>query len=175
VNPVGPRGVYDEAKRFAEAMTVAYHRYHGLDAKIVRIFNTYGPRMRLNDGRAVPTFVAQALAGEDLTIFGSGNQTRSFCYISDLVDGIGRLMASDINEPVNLGNPAEMTITQIAERIIEMTGSKSRIVHRPLPVDDPKVRQPDITRARELLGWTPRVTLEEGLTRTIEFVKQKLA
>ena len=175
MNPVGPRGVYDEAKRFAEAMTVAYHRYHGLDAKIVRIFNTYGPRMRLNDGRAVPTFVAQALAGEDLTIFGSGNQTRSFCYISDLVDGIGRLMASDINEPVNLGNPAEMTITQIAERIIEMTGSKSRIVHRPLPVDDPKVRQPDITRARELLGWTPRVTLEEGLTRTIEFVKQKLA
>ncbi|MDP6610101.1 MAG: SDR family oxidoreductase, partial [Vicinamibacterales bacterium] len=165
VNPVGPRGVYDEAKRFAEAMTVAYHRYHGLDAKIVRIFNTYGPRMRLNDGRAVPTFVAQALAGEDLKIFGSGNQTRSFCYISDLVEGIGRLMASDINEPVNLGNPAEMTITEIAEQIIEMTGSKSQIVHRPLPVDDPRVRQPDITRARDLLGWEPRVTLEEGLTR----------
>ncbi|HAK55313.1 MAG TPA: NAD-dependent dehydratase [Acidobacteria bacterium] len=175
VNPVGPRGVYDEAKRFAEAMTVAYHRYHGLDAKIVRIFNTYGPRMRLNDGRAVPTFVAQALAGEDLKIFGSGNQTRSFCYISDLVEGIGRLMASDINEPVNLGNPAEMTITEIAEQIIEMTGSKSQIVHRPLPVDDPRVRQPDITRARDLLGWEPRVTLEEGLTRTIEFVKQKRA
>ncbi len=174
VNPIGPRGVYDEAKRFAEAMTVAYHRYHALDTKIVRIFNTYGPRMRLDDGRAIPTFVAQALAGEDVTIFGTGQQTRSFCYISDLVEGILRLMESAGNDPVNLGNPAEMTITQIAERIIAKTGSSSRVVHRALPVDDPKVRQPDITRARDLLGWTPTITLDDGLTRTIDYVTKTL-
>ena len=173
VNPIGPRGVYDEAKRFAEAMTVAYHRYHSLDTKIVRIFNTYGPRMRLNDGRAIPTFVSQALAGEDLTIFGTGQQTRSFCYISDLVAGILRLMESDCNDPVNIGNPTEMTITQIAERIIAMTNSSSRIVHRPLPEDDPKVRQPDITRARDLLGWAPTVELDDGLARTIAYLDRK--
>ena len=174
VNPVGPRGVYDEAKRFAEAMTVAYHRYHALDTKIVRIFNTYGPRMRLDDGRAIPTFVAQALAGEDVTIFGTGQQTRSFCYISDLVEGILRLMNSECNDPVNLGNPVETTITQIAERIIAKTGSSSEVVHRALPVDDPKVRQPDITRARDLLGWTPTITLDDGLTRTIDYVTKTL-
>jgi dTDP-glucose 4,6-dehydratase len=174
VNPVGPRGVYDEAKRFAEAMTTAYHRYHGLDAKIVRIFNTYGPRMRLQDGRAVPAFMGQALRGEDVTIFGSGQQTRSFCYVSDLVDGIIRLMNSDENEPVNIGNPHEMTIEEIARKIIEMTGSKSRIVYRPLPVDDPKVRQPDITRARTLLGWEPRVGLDEGLARTLTYFRSKV-
>ncbi len=175
VNPIGPRGVYYEAKRFAEAMTVAYHRYHALDTKIVRIFNTYGPRMRLDDGRAIPTFVAQALAGEDVTIFGTGQQTRSFCYISDLVEGILRLMESGCNDPVNLGNPAEMTITQIAERIIAMTGSSSQAVHLALPVDDPKVRQPDITRARDLLGWTPTITLDDGLTQTIDYVSKTLA
>ncbi len=175
MNPIGPRGVYDEAKRFAEAMTVAYHRYHALDTKIVRIFNTYGPRMRLDDGRAIPTFVAQALAVEDVTIFGTGQQTRSFCYISDLVEGILRLMESAGNDPVNLGNPAEMTITQIAERIIAMTRSSSQVVHRALPVDDPKVRQPDITRARDLLGWTPTITLDDGLTRTIDYVTKTLA
>ena len=175
VNPIGPRGVYDEAKRFAEAMTVAYHRFHGVDSKIVRIFNTYGPRMRLDDGRAIPTFVAQALEGKDLTIFGSGDQTRSFCYISDLVRGILRLMESDYNDPVNIGNPEEMTITQIAERIIAVTNSSSRVVHRPLPVDDPRVRQPDISRARDLLGWSPQVTLDDGLTRTIDDVKRRLA
>src|SRR5581483_5999913 len=153
VNPIGPRGVYDEAKRFAEAMTVAYHRYHGLDAKIVRIFNTYGPRMRVNDGRAVPAFISQALRNEDVTIFGDGSQTRSFTYISDLVDGIIRLMLSSENDPINIGNPVEMTIKQIAETIIRMTGSKSKLVHRDLPVDDPKQRKPDITRARTLLHW----------------------
>ncbi len=174
VNPVGPRGVYDEAKRFAEAMTTAYHRYHGLDAKIVRIFNTYGPRMRLRDGRAVPAFMSQALTGEDVTIFGSGRQTRSFCYVSDLVDGIIRLMESDLNDPVNIGNPQEMTIEQIAKEIIRLTGSKSKLVYRPLPEDDPKVRQPDITRARTLLGWEPKVTLEEGLTRTLEYFRTKI-
>jgi dTDP-glucose 4,6-dehydratase len=174
VNPVGPRGVYDEAKRFAEAMTMAYHRYHGLDTKIVRIFNTYGPRMRIRDGRAVPNFIAQALRGEDVTIFGTGEQTRSFCYVTDLVDGILRLMASSENEPVNIGNPHEMTIAQMAELIIRMTGSPSRIVYRDLPVDDPKVRQPDITRARTLLGWEPKVPLEEGLTSTIEYFRRKL-
>ena len=174
VNPIGPRGVYDEAKRFAEAMTTAYHRYHGLDAKIVRIFNTYGPRMRLNDGRAVPAFMSQALRGEDVTIFGSGQQTRSFCYVSDLVDGIIRLMESDVNEPVNIGNPHEMTIEEIARAIIRLTGSSSRIVHRPLPEDDPKVRQPDITRARTLLGWEPKVPLEEGLTRTLAYFQQQV-
>jgi dTDP-glucose 4,6-dehydratase len=174
VNPVGPRGVYDEAKRFAEAMTTAYHRYHGLDAKIVRIFNTYGPRMRVNDGRAVPTFISQALRNEDLTIFGDGRQTRSFCYISDLVDGIIRLMHSEVNDPVNIGNPHEMTIEEIGRTIIRMTGSKSRIVHRPLPTDDPKVRQPDITRARTLLAWEPKVSLEQGLTQTIEYFRKKI-
>jgi dTDP-glucose 4,6-dehydratase len=174
VNPIGPRGVYDEAKRFAEAMTTAYHRYHGLDAKIVRIFNTYGPRMRLRDGRAVPAFMSQALTGEDVTIFGSGQQTRSFCYVSDLVDGIIRLMESNVNDPVNIGNPQEMTIEAIARMIIKLTGSKSRLVYRPLPEDDPKVRQPDITRARTLLGWEPKVGLEEGLTRTLEYFRTKV-
>jgi len=174
VNPVGPRGVYDEAKRFAEAMTMAYHRYHGLDTKIVRIFNTYGPRMRLHDGRAVPAFMSQALRGEDVTIFGSGQQTRSFCYVSDLVDGIVRLMESKENDPVNIGNPHEMTIADIARTIIRMTGSKSQIVYRPLPEDDPKVRQPDITRARTILGWQPKVSLEEGLTKTLDYFRGKV-
>jgi dTDP-glucose 4,6-dehydratase len=174
VNPVGPRGVYDEAKRFAEAITMAYHRYHGLDTKIVRIFNTYGPRMRLNDGRAVPAFMSQALRGEDVTIFGSGKQTRSFCYVSDLVDGILRLAESKENDPVNIGNPHEMTIEEIARTIIRMTGSKSQIVYRPLPEDDPKVRQPDITRARTLLGWEPKVGLDEGLTKTLEYFRKKV-
>jgi dTDP-glucose 4,6-dehydratase len=174
VNPIGPRGVYDEAKRFAEAMTTAYHRYHGVDAKIVRIFNTYGPRMRLNDGRAVPAFMSQALRGEDVTIFGSGRQTRSFCYVSDLVDGVIRLMQSTVNDPVNIGNPEEMTIEEIARTIIRLTGSASRIVYRPLPEDDPKVRQPDITRARTLLGWEPRIGLEEGLLKTLEYFRTKV-
>jgi dTDP-glucose 4,6-dehydratase len=171
VNPIGPRGVYDEAKRFAEAMTTAYHRYHKLDTKIVRIFNTYGPRMRLNDGRAVPAFMSQALRGEDVTIFGSGQQTRSFCYVSDLVDGVIRLMDSDVNDPVNIGNPHEMTIEEIARAIIRLSGSSSRLVYRPLPEDDPKVRQPDITRARTLLGWEPKVPLEEGLKKTLEYFR----
>ncbi len=175
VNPIGPRGVYDEAKRFAEAMTTAYHRYHGIDTKIVRIFNTYGPRMRVRDGRAVPNFIAQALRGEDLTVYGDGTQTRSFCYISDLVDGILRLLRSDTNDPVNIGNPSEMTVAGIAERIIRLTGSASRIVHQPLPVDDPKVRQPDIGRARRILDWEPRVSLTEGLTKTIAYFRNALA
>jgi len=174
VNPVGPRGVYDEAKRFAEAMTMAYHRYHGLDTKIVRIFNTYGPRMRLNDGRAVPAFMSQVLHNEDVTVFGDGSQTRSFTYITDLVDGIIRLMLSSENDPINIGNPVEMTIKEIAETIIRMTGSKSRIVYKPLPVDDPKQRRPDITRARTLLGWEPKVQLEEGLVKTIEYFRTKV-
>jgi dTDP-glucose 4,6-dehydratase len=174
VNPIGPRGVYDEAKRFAEAMTVAYHRYHKLDTKIVRIFNTYGPRMRVRDGRAVPEFISQCLRHEDVTVFGDGTQTRSFCYITDLVDGIVRLMLSDLNDPVNIGNPTEMTIEEIAKTIIEMTGSKSRIVYKPLPTDDPKVRKPDITRARTLLGWEPKVPLREGLTKTIEYFRTKI-
>jgi dTDP-glucose 4,6-dehydratase len=174
VNPIGPRGVYDEAKRFAEAITVAYHRYHGLDAKIVRIFNTYGPRMRINDGRAVPTFIAQALRGTDVTIYGSGSQTRSFCYISDLVTGILGLMESTLNDPVNIGNPHEMSIEDMARVIIRMTGSKSQLVFKPLPTDDPKVRQPDITRARTLLNWEPKVSLEEGLTSTIAYFKKKM-
>ena len=174
VNPIGPRGVYDEAKRFAEAMTTAYHRFHGVDAKIVRIFNTYGPRMRLKDGRAVPAFMSQALRGEDVTIFGSGTQTRSFCYVTDLVEGVIRLMESDVNDPVNIGNPHEMTIEEIARAIIRLTGSASRIVYRPLPEDDPKVRQPDITRARTLLGWEPKVPLEEGLTRTLEYFRTQV-
>ena len=174
VNPVGPRGVYDEAKRFAEAMTMAYHRYHGLDTKIVRIFNTYGPRMRLNDGRAVPAFMSQALRNEDVTIFGDGSQTRSFTYITDLVDGIIRLMLSDQNDPINIGNPREMTIKEIAETIIRMTGSSSTLVQRPLPTDDPKQRRPDITRARTLLNWEPKVQLEEGLVKTIEYFRTKI-
>jgi dTDP-glucose 4,6-dehydratase len=174
VNPVGPRGVYDEAKRFAEAITMAYHRYHRIETRIVRIFNTYGPRMRVQDGRAVPAFVGQALRGEDVTVFGDGSQTRSLCYVSDLVDGIYRLMMSDVSDPVNVGNPRELTIRQLAERIVAMTGSRSRIVERPLPVDDPKVRQPDITRARTLLGWEPRVSLEEGLPRTLDYFRRKL-
>ena len=175
VNPVGPRGVYDEAKRFAEAMTMAYHRYHGVDAKIVRIFNTYGPRMRIKDGRAVPTFIGQALRGEDVTIFGEGSQTRSFCYITDLVAGILKLMESPLNDPVNIGNPHEMSIEEMARLIITMTGSSSRLVFRPLPTDDPKVRQPDITRARTLLGWEPTVPLEQGLTATIDYFRTKIA
>ena len=174
VNPIGPRGVYDEAKRFAEAMTTAYRRYHGLDTKIVRIFNTYGPRMRINDGRAVPNFIAQALRGQDVTVYGTGKQTRSFCYITDLVDGIIRLMQAETSGPVNIGNPNEMSVEQIARHIIATTGSRSKIVHEPLPVDDPKVRQPDITRARELLQWEPRVTLEQGLAATVEYFRQKL-
>ena len=174
VNPIGPRGVYDEAKRFAEAMTTAYRRYHGVDTKIVRIFNTYGPRMRVNDGRAVPAFMSQALRNEDVTIFGNGEQTRSFCYVSDLVDGIIRLMESDLNDPVNIGNPHEMTIEQIARAIIDISGSKSKIVYRPLPEDDPKVRKPDITRARTLLGWEPKVPLAEGLVKTLEYFKTKV-
>jgi dTDP-glucose 4,6-dehydratase len=174
VNPVGPRGVYDEAKRFAEALTMAYHRYHGLDTKIVRIFNTYGPRMRLSDGRAVPAFMSQALRNEDVTVFGDGTQTRSFTYITDLVDGIIRLMLSSENDPVNIGNPRETTIEEIAKTIIQLTGARSKIVYRPLPTDDPKVRQPDITRARTLLGWEPKVQLEEGLVKTIEYFRTKV-
>src|SRR6202045_2644492 len=171
VNPIGPRGVYDEAKRFAEAMTMAYHRYHKVDTRIVRIFNTYGPRMRLRDGRGVPAFSGQALPGKPLTVFGAGSQTRSFCYVSDLIDGIFRLAMSDFHEPVEIGNPREMTIKQFADEIIRITGTKSRIEHRPLPVDDPKVRQPDITRARKVLGWEPKVEFEEGITKTIEYFK----
>jgi len=174
VNPVGPRGVYDEAKRFAEAITMAYHRVHGVETRIVRIFNTYGPRMRVEDGRAIPAFLGQALRGEDVTVFGDGTQTRSLCYVSDLVDGIYRLMMSDVPDPVNIGNPRELTIRQLAERIVALVGSKSRIVERPLPVDDPKVRQPDITRARTLLGWEPKVSLEEGLPRTLAYFRRKL-
>ena len=175
VNPIGPRGVYDEAKRFGEALTLAYHRYHGVNTKIVRIFNTYGPRMRLRDGRSVPAFMSQALRNEDVTVFGDGTQTRSFCYVTDLVDGILRLMQAGTNEPVNIGNPHEVTIEEIARTIIRLAGSSSRIVYRPLPVDDPKQRRPDITRARTLLQWEPKVALDEGLLKTIEFFKQKLA
>jgi dTDP-glucose 4,6-dehydratase len=175
VNPVGPRGVYDEAKRFAEAMVMAYHRVHGVETRIARIFNTYGPRMRIEDGRAIPAFLSQALRGQEVTVFGDGSQTRSLCYISDLVDGIVRLMASSESDPVNIGNPNEMTIGALAERIIALAGSRSRIVYRPLPVDDPRVRQPDITRARTLLGWEPRVPLDEGLAQTLEYFKRKLA
>jgi dTDP-glucose 4,6-dehydratase len=174
VNPVGPRGVYDEAKRFAEAISMAYHRYHGVDVKIVRIFNTYGPRMRIRDGRAVPNFIAQALTNEDVTIFGSGNQTRSFCYISDLVRGILALMESKVNEPVNIGNPHELSIADMAHLIIKMTASKSRVVFKPLPTDDPQVRKPDITRARTLLNWEPKVELAEGLTSTIDYFRKKM-
>jgi dTDP-glucose 4,6-dehydratase len=174
VNPVGPRGVYDEAKRFGEAMTMAYHRVHGVQTRIVRIFNTYGPRMRIEDGRAIPAFLSQALRNQDVTVFGDGSQTRSLCYISDLVDGIVRLALSEVVDPVNIGNPTEMTIRALAERIIELTGSRSRIVQRALPEDDPKVRQPDITRARTLLGWEPRVSLDQGLRPTLEYFRTKL-
>ncbi|GAB4440247.1 MAG: GDP-mannose 4,6-dehydratase [bacterium] len=174
VNPIGPRGVYDEAKRFAEAMTMAYHRYHGVETRIVRIFNTYGPKMRINDGRAIPTFISQALRNEDITAFGDGSQTRSFCFVSDLVEGIFRLLMSDYAYPVNIGNPNEMTITQLAQKVIEMTGSKSKIVYKPLPEDDPKVRQPDITRAKTILGWEPKISLEEGLKSTIDYFKKCL-
>jgi dTDP-glucose 4,6-dehydratase len=174
VNPIGPRGVYDEAKRFAEAMTMAYHRFHQIDSKIVRIFNTYGPRMRLRDGRVVPAFIGQALSGTPLTVFGDGSQTRSFCYVSDLIDGIYRLALSNFHEPVNIGNPREMTIKQFGEEIIRITGTKSTMEYKPLPVDDPKVRQPDITRARAVLGWEPRVDFEEGITQTIDYFRGRL-
>jgi dTDP-glucose 4,6-dehydratase len=171
VNPIGPRGVYDEAKRFQEAMTMAYHNFHGLQTRIVRIFNTYGPRMRLNDGRALPAFIGQALRGEDLTVFGDGSQTRSFCYVDDLVEGIYRLLLSDYHLPVNIGNPSEITLKQFAEEVITLTGTKQKIVYRPLPVDDPKQRQPDISRAREILGWEPKVGRKEGLKATYEYFK----
>ncbi|MGQ9644356.1 MAG: UDP-glucuronic acid decarboxylase family protein [Ignavibacterium sp.] len=172
VNPVGPRGVYDEAKRFAESLTMAYHRYHGLQTRIVRIFNTYGPRMRLNDGRVLPTFIHQALKGEPLSIFGDGSQTRSFCYVDDLIDGIYRLMLSNEALPVNIGNPDEITIQQFAEEVLKLTGSKSTIAYHPLPEDDPKVRQPDISKAKALLGWEPKVSRTEGIKRTLEYFKK---
>jgi len=174
VNPIGPRGVYDEAKRFAEAITMAYHRFHGMNTHIVRIFNTYGPRMRLDDGRVVPAFIGQALTGRPLTIFGDGSQTRSFCYVSDLIDGIFRLMMSDFHEPVNIGNPREMTIRQFAEEILRITGAKCPIEQKPLPVDDPKVRQPDITRAKKILGWEPKVDFDQGIRETIEFFRGRV-
>ena len=174
VNPIGPRGVYYEAKRFAEALTMAYHRYHGLNTSIIRIFNSYGPRMRLNDGRAIPTFVTQALTGAPLTVYGDGSQTRSFQYVTDLVDGIWRLVNNPVSDPINLGNPQEMTLLELAERIIRLAGSKSEIVFRPLPVDDPKVRQPDITRARRVLGWEPRVDTDEGLKLTLDWYRGRL-
>ncbi len=175
VNPVGPRGVYDEAKRFAEAMTMAYHRFHGLGTRIARIFNTYGPRVRLQDGRAIPTFITQALTGRPLPVHGDGSQTRSFCFIDDMVEGIWRLMQSAVTEPVNLGNPQEMSLLELAKKILVLSGSSSQIVFTPLPIDDPKVRQPDITRARTLLGWEPVVELDEGLRRTIDWFRQRLA
>jgi dTDP-glucose 4,6-dehydratase len=174
VNPLGPRGVYDEAKRFAEAITTAYHRAHGVDTKIARIFNTYGPRMRLDDGRAVPTFIGQALRGESITVFGDGTQTRSFCYIDDLVEGIWRLLVSDYNEPVNLGNPQELSISELATMVKRESGSSSPVVHKPLPVDDPKIRRPNITRATTILGWKPNVDIEEGLRRTISYYQDQL-
>lgn len=172
VNPIGPRSVYDESKRFAEAVTMAYHRTHRLDTKIIRIFNTYGPRMRSNDGRVVPTFISQALKDEPLTVFGSGDQTRSYCYVSDLVEGVIRVMLSPLHEPVNLGNPSEMTVAQLARLIIELSGSKSTLVHKPLPQDDPTRRKPDISRAERELGWKPMVGLEEGLKKTIDWFRQ---
>jgi dTDP-glucose 4,6-dehydratase len=174
VNPIGPRGVYDEAKRFAEAMTMAYHRAHNLDTRIVRIFNTYGPRMRMRDGRVVPNFITQALKNEPITVYGKGEQTRSFCYIDDLVRGLHRLLEVEHHLPVNLGNPHEMTVLEFAKKIIALTASKSEIVHQPLPQDDPQVRQPDITKARELLGWEPEVDVDEGLQRTIEYFSERL-
>ncbi|RMG24457.1 MAG: SDR family oxidoreductase [Bacteroidetes bacterium] len=174
VNPIGYRGVYDEAKRFMEAMTMAYHRYHGLETRIVRIFNTYGPRMRVDDGRALPAFASQALRGEDITVFGDGSQTRSFCYVDDLIEGIYRLLLSDETHPVNIGNPAEISILDFAKEVIELTGSSSKIVFKDLPQDDPKVRKPDIARAREILGWEPRVDRRDGLAKTIEYFKTQL-
>jgi dTDP-glucose 4,6-dehydratase len=174
VNPIGPRGVYDEAKRFAEAMAMAYHRFHQVETRIVRIFNTYGPRMRLRDGRVVPAFVGQALRGEPLTVFGDGSQTRSFCYVSDLIEGIYRLSQCDFHEPVNIGNPTEFTIFDFAKLIIRITGSKSEIAFKPLPVDDPKQRRPDITRAKKLLGWEPKVDLETGLQKTVEYFRPRI-
>ena len=175
VNPVGPRGVYDEAKRFAEAMVMAYHRFHGLDTRIVRIFNTYGPRMRPKDGRVVPAFIQQSLLGEPLTVFGDGSQTRSFCYVDDLIEGIWRLLASEFTDPVNIGNPHEMTILEFASLIVKLTDGKSEIAFEPLPVDDPKTRQPDISLAKQTLGWEPRVPLEEGLLQTIDYFRQLMA
>lgn len=174
VSPIGPRGVYDEAKRFAEALTMAYHRFHGVDTRIARIFNTYGPRMRSDDGRVVPAFLSQALKGEDLTVFGSGSQTRSFCYVSDLVEGIWRLLLSEEHEPVNIGNPHEMTIMDFTKKVQEIAGVSLKIVKKPLPQDDPKVRQPDITKAKNILEWTPKVSLDEGLRETMEYFKKKL-
>ena len=175
VNPIGPRGVYDEAKRFAEAITMAYHRVHGINTKIVRIFNTYGPRMRINDGRAIPNFLKQALTGKDLTVYGNGSQTRSFCFVSDLIEGICRLLISEQNEPVNIGNPNEMTIRNLADKILQATGSKSKIVQVPLPEDDPKTRQPNITLAKILLNWEPKVSLDEGLEPTLKYFKEQLS
>jgi dTDP-glucose 4,6-dehydratase len=174
VNPIGPRGVYDEAKRFAEAITMAYHRFHGLNTRIVRIFNTYGPRMRLQDGRVVPNFIMQALKGEALTVYGQGQQTRSFQYVDDLVAGIEKLLQADHHLPVNIGNPHEMTVLEFAKKIIELTHSKSAIVYKPLPEDDPQVRQPDISKARKILGWEPKVELEEGLSKTIDYFRSKV-
>jgi dTDP-glucose 4,6-dehydratase len=174
VNPVGPRGVYDEAKRFMESMTMAYHNFHGVETRIIRIFNTYGPRMRLDDGRALPAFMSQALNGEDLTVFGDGSQTRSFCYVDDLVDGIYRLLLGDYHKPVNIGNPVEISLKQFAEEVIALTGTASKIIYQPLPQDDPKQRQPDITKARTILGWEPRIDRSEGLKRTLEYFKQAL-
>jgi dTDP-glucose 4,6-dehydratase len=174
VNPIGLRGVYDEAKRFSEAMVMAYHRYHQVDTHIVRIFNTYGPRMRLDDGRVLPNFVGQALRGESLTVYGDGSQTRSFCYVTDLVDGIFRLLFTDFHEPVNLGNPSEVTILEFAKEILRLTGSKSEVVYKDLPEDDPKVRRPDITRARQLLGWEPKIDRKQGLEMTVEYFRKKV-
>ncbi|HEY5535093.1 MAG TPA: UDP-glucuronic acid decarboxylase family protein [Ignavibacteria bacterium] len=174
VNPVGPRGVYDEAKRFAEAMTIAYHRYHGVQTRISRIFNTYGEHMRVEDGRAIPSFISQALNGDDVTVFGDGSQTRSVCYVSDLIDGIYKLMMSDYVMPMNIGNPKELTILQLAKEIIELTHSKSKIIFKELPVDDPKIRQPDITKAKNILSWEPTVNRKEGLRKTIEYFKLKI-
>lgn len=174
VNPVGPRGVYDEAKRFAEAMTMAYHRFHGIDTRIVRIFNTYGPRMRVKDGRALPSFMCQALRGEDITVFGNGLQTRSFCYISDLIEGIYQLLLSHEHDPVNIGNPEEITINQLAKEILALTNSKSKIIFKSLPVDDPKIRQPDISKARTVLRWEPKVLREEGLRKTLAYFRDEL-
>lgn len=173
VNPVGPRGVYDEAKRFAEALTMAYHRYHGINTRIARIFNTYGPRMRLDDGRALPTFMMQTLRGKNLTVFGDGSQTRSFCYVDDMVEGICKLLDSDEVDPVNIGNPIEMTILEFAKKVVNLCGSKSKIVFEDLPVGDPKVRRPDITRAKRLLGWEPKIQIEEGLKLVLEYFKKK--
>lgn len=175
VNPIGPRGVYDEAKRFAEAITMAYHRTHGVETRMCRIFNTYGPRMRLRDGRALPSFLTQALRGEDVTVFGDGTQTRSFCYVSDLIDGIIRLLESNVTEPVNIGNPTEMTIAEFANEIIRATGSRSKVVYKPLPKDDPKQRRPDISRARKHLGWEPKVPLSEGIEKTIQWFRPRVA